>query len=170
MSVIQELKDNEVKRYHFVLGVKQYTDNWTKFDGTTLAGYITVTDSKGRVVSEDPNYCWSHIKYEDEIFTVIKKGWQIKIFSGKKGYMYFQTERSLIYEEDIKPDYVKEYEKSKRKVSIFKRHAQLRSKKREIKRLLDSLDNRVPPETQDYIQEKEWLNRYLNRLNGIKVE
>ena len=86
---------------------------------TTSMGYSKIYDEEGRLLTADPNYIDSSININGTEYSLTRKGWWAYIWKpeSKGNYMLLfdknNLEESLLAKVDLRPDYVKEYEKKK---------------------------------------------------------
>lgn len=90
---------------------------------STCMGWVTKYDDQGRLLTTDPNYKTSYIYIYDNKYKVIRRGWFVWIikseYENKVNYLnvYSCPKEYLVSNNyiDLRPDYVKEYEKEQYK-------------------------------------------------------
>lgn len=91
--------------------IKQVTGNFNNIGGrATLMGTIYNYDKEGRPLNADLNYNWKTFIINDKPYTIIKKGWVIKIVQADTNWLGFKQPNPY-FVVDNTPDYVIEYRK-----------------------------------------------------------
>ena len=87
-------------------------------------GWSKIYDEEGRLLTADPNYMDSSININGTEYSLTRKGWWAYIWKpeSKGKYMLLldknNLDGSLLAKVDLRPDYVKEYEKKKEQEKV----------------------------------------------------
>lgn len=114
-----KIEPESVKEQKIIEAIRKATNGTFIGDyySSTSMGWSKIYDEEGRLLTADPNYMDSSININGTEYSLTRKGWWAYIWNpeSKGNYMVLldknNLEESLLAKVDLRPDYVKEYEK-----------------------------------------------------------